>query len=99
MGNAQNNNQDFSTSQIFQDQQNSQLSGSLINGGVIDGGIIDGGSIDGGIIDGGNIGGSIVLSNSNSFSQGSTSFDTSDLREVSRGVAVILADSSDFVSK
>ncbi|XP_042864230.1 uncharacterized PPE family protein PPE12-like [Penaeus japonicus] len=102
-GNSQsslNQNQAFTTTQTFQNQQNSQggdfIASNIIDGGVINGGVIDGGFIDGGIINGGSLGGTNAFANSNSFSQGLTTFQTSvpDNTNINRGVAVILAGTS-----
>ncbi|XP_042867188.1 nuclear pore complex protein NUP98B-like [Penaeus japonicus] len=94
LGSAQstrNRGQSFSTAQGFQNQQNTQITGSVVDGGIIDGGIIDGGIINGGFVEGGN-----AFSNINSFSQVTTrpqaSF--SDNSGINRGVAVILAGDS-----
>nr|XP_027223615.1 protein lingerer-like [Penaeus vannamei] len=90
----------FLSSQSLQNQPNSQtgnfVGSSIIDGGVISGGVIDGGVIDGGVVNGATFGATNAFSDSNSFSQGVTSFQTSvaDRSDINRGVAVILAGSS-----
>ncbi|XP_047482959.1 uncharacterized PPE family protein PPE12-like [Penaeus chinensis] len=80
----------FLSSQTFQNQLNSQtgnFGSSIIDGGVINGGVIDGGIIDDGVINGANFGGSDAFSNTNSFNQGVTTFQTSvaDRGVINRG--------------
>ncbi|XP_069987043.1 sericin-2-like [Penaeus vannamei] len=90
----------FLSSQSLQNQPNSQtgnfVGSSIIDGGVISGGVIDGGVIDGGVVNGATFGATNAFSDSNSFSQGVTNFQTSvaDRSDINRGVAVILAGSS-----
>ncbi|XP_037788532.1 uncharacterized PPE family protein PPE12-like [Penaeus monodon] len=75
-GNSQSSlDQNRFSSQTFQNQLNSQTGN--FGSSIIDGGVINGGIIDGGVVNGGNFGGTNAFSNSNSFNQGVTTFQTS----------------------